>query len=334
MSPSKQTKNKIEILMAGDALQPQPPVNWIVEGLISAGSVNIFYGEGGSKKTWALLDMGVCVATDAQWLDFKTIKSHVLIIDEESGKRRILRRLGEVLRGHSADQTTPVNVISLAGFDLGQAAWIGELTNQIIVTNSKLVIIDALADVMPGKDENLVKDVQPIFLALRKIAEDTQAAIILIHHANKGKKDYRGSTAIKGAIDLLLQIESDPGKDLIKFESIKARDTEPVSFAACAQFMTLDPKEFWLITTTPPKKNKIYPKSQAYVLCYLLANGISTIDDIKANADPAICSPRTAQNAVGDLMDLALVERSNTGGQGSKAEYQLTPKGQNEAQNL
>jgi RecA-family ATPase len=78
---TKQTKNKIEILMASDALQPLPPVDWIVEGLISAGSVNIFYGEGGSKKTWALLDMGVCVATGAQWLDFKTIKNHVLIID-------------------------------------------------------------------------------------------------------------------------------------------------------------------------------------------------------------------------------------------------------------
>ncbi len=335
MSPAtKKTKGILEILTANDALTPQPPIDWIVDGLISAGSVNIFYGEGGSKKTWALLDMAVCVATGDQWLNFKTTKNHVLLIDEESGKRRILRRLGDVLRGHNADHNTEIFTISLAGFDLGQVDWIGELTNQINMTNSKLVIIDALADVMPGRDENLVKDVQPIFLALRKIAEDTQAAIILIHHANKGKQDYRGSTAIKGAIDLLLQIESEPQNTLINFKTIKARDTEPLSFAASAQFMTINPQMFWLISTTAPKKNKTYTKAQTYVLTYLLKNCTCTIDDIKINADPAICSARTAQNATGDLMSVGLVERGNLGGQGIKATYQLTQKGQNEAQNI
>jgi hypothetical protein len=226
-----------------------------------------------------------------------------------------------------------VNVISLAGFDLGQAAWIGELTNQILITNSRLVIIDALADVMPGKDENLVKDVQPIFLALRKIAEDTQAAIILIHHANKGKKDYRGSTAIKGAIDLLLQIESEPDKDLINFETIKARDTEPIKFSACAQFMmALDPKMFWLIPAATPKKTKTYSIGQEYVLKYLLKRGRSRIDDILGNAD--VCSAETARKAVYALAKIPLIERVDGGGRGVIAEYELNPEGQSEAAKL
>lgn len=333
MPALKQTKSRIEILTTADALQPQPPIDWIVENLISAGSVNIFYGEGGSKKTWSLLDMAVCVATGAQWLDFKTTQNNVLIIDEESGKRRILRRLGDVLRGHDADQTTPIYTISLAGFDLGQAAYIGELTNNINVSGAKLVIIDALADVMPGKDENLVKDVQPIFLALRKIAEDTQAAIILIHHANKGKKDYRGSTAIKGAIDLLLQIESEPDKDLINFETIKARDTEPMKFSACAQFMmALDPKMFWLIPAATPKKIKTYSTGQEYVLRFLLKQGRSKIDDILGSAD--ICSAETARKAVYALAKVPLIERVDGGGRGVTAEYELNPEGLTEAAKL
>lgn len=329
--PPKKPKGTIEVLTASDALQPQPPINWIVDGLISAGSVNIFYGEGGSKKTYALLDMAICVSNGNDWVGFKTIESNTLIIDEESGKRRLLRRLGDVLRGHNADESTPVHAISLAGFDLGETGWILELTTQIMMTNSKLIIIDALADVMPGRDENLVKDVQPIFLALRKIAEDFQVAIIIIHHANKSNGAYRGSTSIKGAIDLLLQVESEPKSDLITFKTIKARDTEPINFAARANFMTIDPKMFWLTSTTTPKKTKTYPKGQMYVLRYLLANGVSTIDDIKNNADPAICSPRTSQNAVGDLMDIGLVERANAGGQGVPAEYQLTQKGYDDA---
>lgn len=325
----------IQILTAADALQPQPPIDWIVNGLISAGSVNIFYGEGGSKKTWALLDMAICVANGDDWIGFKTCRSNVLIIDEESGKRRILRRLGDVIRGHNADEQTPVHVISLAGFDLGDNAWIAELTAKIVVTSSKLIIIDALADVMPGRDENLVKDVQPIFLALRQIAELLQVAIIIIHHANKSKGDYRGSTAIKGALDLLLQVESEPKSDLITFKTTKARDTEPLDFAALAQFMTqVQPGMFWLISSAKQPKKKNYPPGQNYVLRYLLKMGNSSIKDIENDADS--CSSATARRAVYDLagMKVPLVERTDAGGPGTKAEYGLTLEGQEEAKNL
>jgi hypothetical protein len=325
----------IPILTASDALQPQPPVDWIVDGLISAGSVNIFYGEGGSKKTWALLDMAVCVANGDEWIGFKTCKSNVLIIDEESGRRRIMRRLGDTLRGHNADDRTPVNVISLAGFDLGDPDWINQLTTQIVVTSSKLIIIDALADVMPGRDENLVKDVQPIFLALRQIAEVLQVAIIIIHHANKSKGDYRGSTAIKGALDLLMQVESEPKSDLITFKTTKARDTEPLDFAALAQFMiAVPPGMFWLISSAKPVKKKNYPPGQNYVLRYLLKMGNSPLKDIENNADS--CSSATAKKAVYDLvgMNPPLVERTDAGGPGVKAEYNLTIEGREEAKNL
>lgn len=331
MAPS--SKN-IQILTATDALQPQPPVDWIVEGLISAGSVNIFYGEGGSKKTYALLDMMVCVSNGDDWLGFKTKKCNTLIIDEESGKHRILRRLGDTLRGHNADECTPIHVISLAGFDLGDHAWVAELTTQIVTTSSRLIVIDALADVMPGRDENLVKDVQPIFLALRQIAELLQIAIIIIHHANKGKGDYRGSTSIKGAIDLLIQVESEPKSDLITFRTIKARDTDPLDFAALAQFMSVQPGMFWLISSAAQKKKKKYPAGQEYVLRYLLKMGNSKLGDIENDADS--CSSTTARRAVYYLAGMTppLVERTNTGSQGAPAEYQLTFEGQEEAKNL
>jgi len=322
----------IQILTAYDALQPQPPVDWIVDGLISAGSVNIFYGEGGSKKTYALLDMMVCVSSGDDWIGFKTRKSNTLIIDEESGRRRILRRLGDTLRGHNADECTPVHVISLAGFDLGTAGWIAELTSQIVITNSKLIVIDALADVMPGRDENLVKDVQPIFLALRQIAELLQVAIIIIHHANKSNGAYRGSTSIKGAIDLLIQVESEPKSELITFKTIKSRDTEPLNFAALAQFMTVGVGMFWLISSAKPVKKKNYPAGQEYVLRYLLKMVNSSIEDIEANADS--CSSVAARKAVYTLVKLSLVERTDAGGRGARAEYGLTLTGQTEAQSL
>lgn len=322
------SKSRYEILSAVDALQPQPPIEWIVDGLISAGSVNVFYGEGGSKKTWALLDMGICIARGEDWLNFKTQAGSVLVIDEESGQRRIKLRIGDVLRGHNADSSTPIHCVSLAEFDFGDPNDIGELYNLIINTKARLVIIDALADVMPGRDENAVKDVQPIFLSLRRIAEETQAAMVIIHHANKGG-NYRGSTAIKGAVDLLLSVESKTGKNEITFKTEKARDTIASSFAASANFMT---EKFWLIPSTTTPTLGIFSKGQRYVLRYLLANGESSMKDIMDKADS--CNTTAAKNGVYELAEKGLVKRVNDGGRGVMAIYDLTDKGKKDAQIL
>src|SRR5687767_8856357 len=53
---------RFNLLSAAQALQPQPPIQWIVENLLAEASLNIFFGEPGCKKTWALIDMAVCVA--------------------------------------------------------------------------------------------------------------------------------------------------------------------------------------------------------------------------------------------------------------------------------
>jgi hypothetical protein len=322
--PHAGPKPRYEILSAIHALQPQPPINWVVGGLISAGSVNMFFGEGGSKKTYALVDMGVCVATGKDWITFKTQPGNVLIVDEESGRRRILGRLGDVLRGHNADYSTPVFCVSLAAFNLGLPNDIGELYNLIVTTRARLVIIDALADVMPGRDENAVKDTQPIFLALRRIAEDTQAAIIIIHHSNKGGT-YRGSTAMKGAVDLLLEVTSKTGSDEIVFKTEKARDTTATTFAAKAVFMQ---DSFWLTGSTA-STNRAFSKGQKYVLSYLLANGEDDIDIICNNADT--CAPATAKSAIYSLTALNLTRRTNPGSKGINAKYDLTDEGKNAA---
>lgn len=325
-APAPQLKQRFELLSAFDALQPQPPIEWIVDGLISAGSVNIFYGEAGSKKTWSLLDMAVCVARGDNWLNFKTKVSNVLIVDEESGRRRMMSRMGDVLRGHNADNSTPIHSVSYARFDLGKPSDVGELTYLITSNKMQLVIIDALADVMLGKDENSVKDVQPIFTELRRIADDTQAAIIVIHHSNKNG-GYRGSTAIKGALDVMVSVESKSGSDEITFKAEKNRDYKESDFTANISFMA---DMVWLSPSTASAAVTL-GSGQRYVLRYLLENGASDITAIKNNADS--CSASTAQRSVYNLADGGYIQRVDGGGNGVKAVYDLTDKGREAVDN-
>lgn len=310
------------------ALQPQPPIEWIVDNLISAGSVSLIVGESGSKKTWAMLDMAVCVALGTLWLNFTTVQGTTLIIDEDNGERKLSGRINKILTAHQAPESTPLYYVSLSAFDFGKADDIDELRSLITRKNVHLVIVDTLAGIMPGCDENSVKDVQPIFLSLRRLAERTEAAIILIHHTNK-IGNYRGSSALKAAVDLMLMVSSKPESHDIDFKTEKARDTEPINFSAVANFMS---DRFWL-APSPIKGNvQSFNNAQTYVLRYLLSNGDSSMADIKANADS--CGASTARDAVYALGKLGLAIRTDGGGKGVKALYDLTDKGREQVEKM
>lgn len=300
---------------AREALELQPPMEWIVESLFSVGSVSLVVGEGGSKKTWTLLDAAVAVAQGEQWLEFPTQQAPVLLIDEESGLRRLNLRLGDVMRGHNASSDLPIAYTCLAQWNLANASDVSEIERLIRTTGVRFVVIDALADVMLGADENSVKEVQPIFSNLRRIADATRCAIVIIHHANK-LGTYRGSTAIHGAIDLMLTVESRMDSDLVKFKMEKVRDVAPRSFAARINFA---PGIVNLSPATVQKEAKKRSPSQRYVLNYLSEHGDSEMEIIMSNAD--ICSAEGARKAVYELAKEEIIRRVDAGGQGKKATY-------------
>ncbi len=319
-------KPRYEVLNAANFFEPQAPIEWTVDGLISEGSVSVVFGEPGCGKTWALFDLAVCVARGDAWLTMATKKGAVLIIDEESGRRRLSRRMGEVMRGHDAGPDTPIMGVSLAAFDLGSADDLAEIRALIIRNKIKMVIVDALADVMPGRDENAVKDTAPIFLSLRKIAEETQAAIIVIHHSNKGG-GYRGSSSIKGAIDLLLNVEKKNESNNMTFKTEKARDTTAGAFGATMNF---DGGKFWLTASEYDRNTALYKNGELYVMRYLKASGTGTQADIQGSADG--CTENQARLSVYKLVNMGLVERINAGGAGIKAIFALTDKGKESAE--
>ena len=176
-----------------------------------------------------------------------------------------------------------------------------------------------MADIMPGADENAVQDVQPVLMNLRKVAEETGAAIELIHHSNKSGH-YRGSSAISGAVDLLLKVESFPGTHRIDLQSVKARDVEFFRMAAHIRFEE-DPFKVFISRADLAQASK-FSAGESYVLRYLKKHGPSTVKAIQDHADS--CSPVTARKAVYSLALGNFVERIDEGGTGAEATYQIT----------
>lgn len=310
-------EKRFTVHTAGYALQPRPPVKFIVDNLIRPKSVSCFFGESGSKKSYSIIDMAVCVAAGKPWLGFATEQQNVLYIDEETNEDEFSGRLAEVLRGEYCDENTPVCFVSLSGLLLDNHTDLTFLELLIEQQHAGLVILDALTDIMTG-DENSKQDTQPIFTALKQIAVRTDAAIIVIHHAGKSG-DYRGSSAIKGAVDLLIKVESEHGKNVINFKSEKVRYGEATSWAAVSAWVD----DSFVLRRAEFEETPYFGKSERYVLEYLEEHGATSITDLEGAAD--ICSGRAAKNAVYSLAAKGKITRTNPDerGRGVSAIYEL-----------
>jgi hypothetical protein len=319
---AQEKESKIKLFTAADALAPLPPIDWVIQNLIPESTVTVMFGDAGSKKTYAAIDAAVCIALGKPWLEFETAQAPALFVDEEMGHRYLAVRLSESLRGHLADENTPIFYTSLVGFNLRKLEDTTDLYELILETKARFVVIDAMMDVIPGADENSVKDVAPVIKALKHIADVTKAAIVLIHHANKAG-GYRGSTAIKGGVDLMLEVKSNHGSEIVKFETEKPRLITNKVFAARAVWMD---GEFYLVTSDVAAEGMKYlGKAQEYVIRYLAGAGPSEINDIMSHADTT--SEQGARQAVYALANMQMVERTNPGAKGVGAIYGLTEKG-------
>jgi hypothetical protein len=217
--------------------------------------------------------------------------------------------MAEILHGLSIGKDTPVYAISLHGFDLRDDDGVQALEDAIGITQAGFVLIDALADIAPGADENSVKDMIPLMLNLRRLAEKTKVAIAVIHHTPKAKTSaYRGTSAIAGAVDLLVQVESAPTENLIKFSTVKTRDGEPQTFYASCGWDAFE-GTFTLSETGNAQAQK--QGAKAFILDYLRSHQKATVDEVMANATG--CTPQSARRTLYTLVSQGLVKKVGGG---------------------
>jgi hypothetical protein len=70
-----------------------------------------------------------------------------------------------------------------------------------------LVVIDTLAQVSAGADENSGKDMSVVLRHCRAVREHTGAMVLLVHHSGKDStKGARGWSGIKGALDVEIEV--------------------------------------------------------------------------------------------------------------------------------
>lgn len=177
----------------------------VIPGLLGASEIAVIHADTKVGKSQFATDLSFALATGARWFGLNLQRSAVLYLAVEKGrvtKRRFraLQRLHGGIRPPIAVSTAPLDLMTKKNIDGVIAAAAEMKTSGLSV---RLIVIDTLNRAMAGIDENAAGPVGQAFNGLTRIAEETGAGIIVLHHNAKGSGAMRGSSVIAASADLV-----------------------------------------------------------------------------------------------------------------------------------
>ena len=162
---------------------------------IAPGRPTIFFGRGGSGKSWLQKAMAVAIASDVPLLGrFKFAASSALIIDNEGGGRRIARQQLDALARSAGVEFCTLGK-RLGYIEKPVRAWKGRAAYAVLEELALMfdvIFVDALRDCLgPNVDENALAASEPYAMA-RELSMSTGAAFVFNDHASE-HDEGRGS---------------------------------------------------------------------------------------------------------------------------------------------
>lgn len=202
------------------------PLVWFIRGVLPMAKTVMIYGASKSGKTFMALDMVVALDQGIPWRGHKTRKARVCYVCAE-GYNGFVRRmqayekhfgikLGIGVIRHSPDLMKGDSVRRLADSLIASGGW-------------DIVIIDTMARVMAGADENSGdsgKLIHNVETALQHASPTGgQAMAMFIHHSGKDEgKGARGWSGVPAAMDAEFQVVRD--EDVRTLKVTKQKDGE------------------------------------------------------------------------------------------------------------
>jgi hypothetical protein len=179
----------------------------LVKGILHQGSKIIVGGTSKGRKTFALLDLAISVATGQPWWGFETVQGPVCYINFEiqepffAGRTQdICRAKGAALSAAAGDEPSdlviPANMLcawNLRGHGEGIENMVAELLFVLRLRPWVLIIFDPIYKALGGRDENKAGDVASMLNELERIAVHTGAAIGFGAHYSKGNQAAKES---------------------------------------------------------------------------------------------------------------------------------------------
>jgi hypothetical protein len=187
------------------AKQTEPVTEYILEDVLPVGGSSLLIGKPKAGKSTFGTNLAIAVARGESFLELNTKKMPVLYIALAGEAKQ-----SELLNFFRARRAENEDIYIYA--DIGMSDLVAQLRQHIRqYSPPPLVIIDTLGKAVSVKDFNAYGEVLEKLTPYVQLARETDAHIMMLHHANKGMAldlgdGALGSTAITAAVDTVLYL--------------------------------------------------------------------------------------------------------------------------------
>ncbi len=184
-------------LVSDDALDNEPGLEWIIDGVLPTGFCAL-YGQSGHGKSFVGLSMAFSITSGRSFFGHVITRPGAVIYCANEGARGVGPRR-HAWQVANQSQTRGFHHLR-APIDLAHPADVDRLIATARKVRPVVMFIDTWARSFSG-DENSSQDVGRAIRGLDHLRDQTGTNIVLVHHSGVDDTRMRGSTALKGALD-------------------------------------------------------------------------------------------------------------------------------------
>lgn len=190
----------------------RPSPRWIVKGILADDDFSMIVGEPGSGKSFIAIDMSVAIATGEPWFDRTTRRMRVVYIAAE-GVGGVRNRVAAQVQERKLDpDALDIGVIDRAPNLLLKEDAVALARSIREQGGAELIVVDTLAQVTPGGNENSGEDMGKVIEHVRQVARHLGARCLAVHHLGKdATRGARGWSGLNGAAGSVLLVERSLG---------------------------------------------------------------------------------------------------------------------------
>ncbi|MFC7002505.1 AAA family ATPase [Pseudobowmanella zhangzhouensis] len=219
----------------------KPPVkpSWLIKGVLPFERIGLIFGAPGDFKSFVTLDMLCHMANGMDWHGHRVSRPIRTLYVCGEGQSGVHKRLRAWCKHHGRKGTTIYTTNEPVPFLDLQA--INALMDKAIASMDEapeVIVLDTLNRNFGDGDENSTSDMTRFIDNLKYVYSKYNCMVIPVHHSGNSESDRaRGSSALKGAVDVEFKVfvenkaemERDPTlQPVIKVVNTKMKDGEPM----------------------------------------------------------------------------------------------------------
>jgi hypothetical protein len=182
---------------------------WLCKGIVPHATLGVIYGASGSGKTFVAFDLIATLTLGRDWRGHRTPRPIAPLWIAAEGVED-MRKRGLAYCQHVGIAPELFNMRFVGDApnfleEIDVKALLAQIKRQ--GSGFDVIIIDTLAQVMPGGNENSGEDMGKVLGYCKAISRATGAMVILIHHSGKDEsKGARGWSGLRAASDFEIEV--------------------------------------------------------------------------------------------------------------------------------